>query len=114
MAYLLRDKLFSCFPRGYKSGFIIYPRSKTPKSKNQYDVLCAFPVNAYSNNRFGLHGCGRSLDDPTGRSNHCNDQGITSLRTWFSHHQFGLKRNPNSVKGQCGFDTITKHAACSQ
>lgn len=100
LAFLRKDQLFSRFPRGYESGFIIYPHLKTPKGKNEYDVLCAFPVDANTEARYGKHGCGASFDDKTGESKHCNDQNIKSIKKWILHYKTVMKRNPNFVAGQ--------------
>lgn len=46
-----KDQLFNKFSGDYVSGLIIYRHLKTSKEKNNYDVLCAFPVHAYTESR---------------------------------------------------------------
>lgn len=111
MAYLRKDQIFHGFPFGHDSGFIIYPHLKTPKGKNKYDVLCAFPLDAYTDSRNGKHGCGPSRDDPSGKSGHCDKQGITTLKKWIVQYEQITNSNSFLPTKQCGFDTTTKHGA---
>lgn len=112
VGFLRKDQLFHSFPGGYDSGFILYPHLRTPRGKARFDVLCAFPVNAHTNDRSGRHACGRSNDDRTGNSKHCHAQRITSIKAWISHYEKIVhSKNKNFIKKQCGFDTTTKDSA---
>lgn len=102
--YLRADQQFSQFPRGYNSGFIIYPHLKTPAGKNTYKVYCAFPVDGATDGREG-HGCGRSTGDVVGTSRHCDRQGIVTFSKWVSLFNSIMNSNdPNLVNRQCAFD----------
>lgn len=110
-AFLREDTPFEKFPRGYDTGFIIYPHWKTPEKENTYKVYCAFPLDAHTDGRAG-HGCERLTSDTTGSSRHCNDQGITSLDKWKSHyHGIMSSWNRNFVVRQCAFDMTKSTAA---
>lgn len=111
-AYLRKDTPFHSFPRGYDTGFIIYPHLETPRKKNKCDVLCAFPLDAHTDARGGSHGCGQSRDDPSGTSRHCDVQGITSFGKWKHHYKSIMHSwNRNFVTRQCGFDMTKRDAA---
>ncbi|AHG22556.2 hypothetical protein Z042_00590 [Chania multitudinisentens RB-25] len=103
-AYIRADQQFSSFPRGYDSGFIIYPHLNTPKNKNTYKVYCAFPVDGGTDRRAG-HGCGKSFDDTLGTSQNCGKQGIDTYGKWVSHFNNIMNSNDsNFVSRQCAFD----------
>lgn len=103
-AYIRSDQQFSSFPRGYDSGFIIFPHLKTPAGKNTYKVYCAFPVDGGTDGRAG-HGCGKSGNDTTGMSEHCDKQGINTINKWITHFNTIMNSNDqNFVSRQCAFD----------
>lgn len=103
VAFLRKDTRFSQFPRGYDSGFIIYPHLKTPSRKNIYSVLCAFPLDAHSDNRLD-HGCGRSRSERFGHSRRCDAVGLTSYISWIAYYEILMALNANVVTEQCGFE----------
>lgn len=112
MAFLRVDSIFSQFPSGYETGFIVYPHLLTPRNKHRKRVYCAFPVDGHTDGRRG-HGCGQSRkrDDPKGTSKHCNSQGINSFDKWFAHYNKIVKRRGYFVRKQCAFDMTKKTAA---
>lgn len=108
-AFLRHDQPFSSFPRGYDSGFIMYPQLKTPVGKNTYKVYCAFPTDGGTDSRSG-HGCGMYNNEAM--SNHCDRVGITSYNAWVNNfNRIINSNNPNFVDRQCAFDmTIASRA----
>lgn len=103
-AYIRTDQQFSSFPRGYDSGFIIYPHLHTPPNKNTYRVYCAFPLDGGTDSRAG-HGCGKSIDDTSGTSQHCDKQGIDTFAKWVVHfNDIMNSNNKNFITRQCAFD----------
>lgn len=111
LGYLRRDQTFSRFPRDYDSGFIVYPHFETPSSKNTYEVLCSFPVDAHTDNR-NNHGCGLSIGDDTEQSKPCHEQNINSLKKWKRHFdEIISSNNAKFVTRQCGFDLTRENSA---
>jgi len=111
VAFLRKDQLFSEFPRGYESGFIIYPHSETPLGKNIYKVYCAFPMDANADRRKG-HGCGINFIDKSKKGVHCRKQNINSLDKWKTQYEQIMKsRDTNFVTRQCAFDMTIESAA---
>lgn len=109
-AYLRADQLFDRFPQGYETGFILYPHMQTPHEKTKYDVLCAFPVDGWTDSRHGRHRCGQYHDDKSGKSKECDHQQIISIRRWIRHFK-DIESSHNSFlpTRQCGFDTTTRY-----
>jgi len=111
VAFLRKDQKFDAFPRGYDSGFIVYPHSKTPKKKNAYKIFCAFPMDANADRRSG-HGCGKNSIDHSQTGGHCHKQNIKSFDKWKTHFNNILgSRDKNFVTRQCAFDMTSKSAA---
>ncbi|CAH0762351.1 unnamed protein product [Bemisia tabaci] len=107
MGYLRRDAQWAGFPYGYVSGFIMYPQSKTPWTKTKTGVICAFPLDAHSDERTGKYACGESQQDTIGESGHCHAQGIFSFRDWLAHYH---RVSFNFSHTQCGFDMTAPQA----
>nr|XP_018918087.1 PREDICTED: uncharacterized protein LOC109044707 [Bemisia tabaci] len=107
MGYLRRDAQWAGFPYGYVSGFIMYPQSKTPWTKTKTRVICAFPLDAHSDERTGKYACGESQQDTIGESGHCHAQGIFSFRDWLAHYH---RVSFNFSHTQCGFDMTAPQA----
>lgn len=55
--FLHKDSIFSVLGHDYDSGLILYPLTKTPDGMNRLKVLCAFPVNGWTDTRQYNHGC---------------------------------------------------------
>jgi len=111
LAYLRSDQVFSRFPRGYDSGYIVYPHLETPLQKNKYKVFCSFPMDAHTDAREG-HGCGKSRRDRIEGSKNCHKQNIKTFDTWKSHFDSIMNSgNKNFVVRQCGFDMTKRSAA---
>lgn len=103
VSFLRKDTPFYRLPRGYDSGFILYPHLKTPPQKKTYEVYCAFPVDAYTEYRDD-HGCGKSNIDPTETSKSCDVQGIKTIADWTAHYnRIESSTNPRFDIRQCGF-----------
>lgn len=111
-AFLRKDTRFIRFPRGYDSGFIIYPHSLTPPKKNKYKVLCAFPVDAHTDDRED-RGCGQSRSDQQiGSSKPCDKQEITSITKWIPYYERTTRSADRSfVVMQCGFNMTKRETA---
>lgn len=111
-AFLRKDTRFIRFPRGYDSGFIIYPHSLTPPKKNKYKVLCAFPVDAHTDDRED-RGCGQSRSDQQiGSSKPCDKQEITSITKWIPYYERTTRGTDRSfVVMQCGFNMTKRETA---
>jgi len=111
VAFLRKDQLFSKFPRGYDSGFIIYPHSETPVGKNIYKIYCAFPMDANADRRKG-HGCGINYVDKSKKGVHCRKQNIKSFDKWKAQYKKIMKsRHRSFVTRQCAFDMTIESAA---
>lgn len=94
----------------FTSGFVIFPPSKTPTHKYRVKALCAFPMDAKTDERETNHACTGSNDDsydeaPT-KSGFCRPQGITDLAKWTAHtNTINSIKNPHYVwECQCAFD----------
>lgn len=110
VAFLREDTPFTGFPFGYDSGFIIYPHHETPKKKNTYKVFCAFPVDGWTDFRAG-HRCGKNTGDGSGKSSHCDTQGITTYNKWKEHYRQVTSARGNFAANQCAFDMTKSTAA---
>lgn len=110
MGFLRNDHSFSRLGKGYDAGFILYPHLLTPNEKNTQKVLCAFPVDAYTDYR-GDRGCGLRNSDTIGSSQQCDAQNITSFTQWLSHFNKTSSENPCFQIRQCGFDMTKETAA---
>lgn len=97
-SYLRDDAKFSRLAYGRKNGLIFYPTANRPGGKLDVPVLCAFPIDAATNNRADK-GCGVSSNQ-TINSDLCRTQGIFTAEQWKTHYQQGN----NSHSNQCGFD----------
>jgi len=97
-SYLRQGATFTNLAFGYTSGFIVYPLSSTPPSLYPLEVLCAYPIDANSDNRVDL-GCGYNRAYP-GYSGPCQAQGIQTASQWLSHYRTA---GASSHLYQCGF-----------
>lgn len=98
-SYMRADIKFGKLAYGYKSGFILYPQSKTPKSMTTLRVLCMFPIDGDTDRRNNA-GCGTHQFFPKD-SKECGKQGITRSNSWLSHY---TRTRGNRRQHTCAFD----------
>ena len=95
-SYLSKDSKFT-HVYGYKNGFIFYPVLNRPAGTMQIEVLCAYPMDAGTNNRVAA-GCGSHYMDAAG-SGPCLTVGIRNSALWVARwNQYKMGYN------MCGFD----------
>lgn len=95
-SYLRKDSRYNKLAYGYVNGYIFLPVFYA-NGKLTPQVLCAFPIDAATNNRTGT-GCG---DYPgVAGSGPCQSQNIYNASAWIAHYTAGN----NSHTHQCGFD----------
>lgn len=108
-SFLRADSKFSRLAYGYTNGLIFKPYQLVGAGKLNPTVLCAFPVDAWTDGRTSK-GCGAHTLFPL-VSGPCQSQGITTAPQWVSH--FSQPSN-NENAHSCGFDVSsggTGHAA---
>lgn len=110
-SYLRVDTPFLRFPWIYTSGFTLFSPSDTPANKEKVEALCAFPIDGYTYDRGGKHGCGQAHDDPVGTSKPCDRIGITSFDEWLANYFTIRENNSNFPQRQCGLDMTLSDAA---
>jgi len=98
-SYLRIDSTFLGVHNNFGNGFVFYPLMETPSAKHSVEVLCAFPINALTDER-AEQGCGAYPTYPT-ESQRCSAIGITTAEQWFNHFATVGAFNPAH---QCGFD----------
>ncbi|WP_244911095.1 Ig-like domain-containing protein [Burkholderia humptydooensis] len=99
-SWLRTDNNFANLVFNYNNGFIFFPALETPSDKDSnIAVLCAFPMDADTNNRNSLQGCGPSNTYPL-ESQPCNEQGIITAQQWIDHFNLGA----NKYRYQCGWN----------
>lgn len=100
-SYLRRDNNFShfVFDSINSNGFIFYPIFDTPAGKLHIDVLCHYPNDGWSDNRWAdRNGCG-SHPGTAGSGPSCGELGITTGAQW------GAKYPPGTPGSHiCSFD----------
>jgi len=108
VSYLRKDVKFRQLAYGYKSGFIFDTAQDNPAGSVDHKVLCAFPVDAASDDR-SRNGCGDS-SRTAGKEDFCGAMGITTAEQW-------LKRYRNAAgpshSWQCGFNVQGANAAAA-
>lgn len=97
-SFLRKDAKFKQLAFGYKSGFIFDAVLDNPADHVDYNVLCAFPIDAGSNDR-QQNGCGDS-SRTTAAENFCDQMGIATAEQWLSRY----RANGSSHAAQCSFD----------
>lgn len=98
-SWLRQDNNFANLVYNYRNGFIFYPVFDTPSGKNSdIQVLCAFPMDADTNARSTLQGCGPT-PDYSADSRPCTDQGIDTAAQWLAKFNRGNDR----YHYQCGW-----------
>lgn len=110
-SFLRADMASGRLAYGYKSGFIFFPIMKVPPQLEDIEILCAFPLDAHSNDRSD-HGCGahKSYPDTSGP---CQGQSppITTADAWLAH--FRQVKTVPQQQHQCGFDVRDNTPATS-
>lgn len=96
---------------GYKSGFIFFPIMAMPPGMEDIEILCAFPLDAHSNDR-EAPGCGPHKNYPD-TSGPCQSQSppITTAAAWLNH--FRQVKTVPQQQHQCGFDVRDSTPATS-
>lgn len=105
-SWLRADTNFSSLGGNYVNGFFFYPILSKPSGTEKIEILCYFPVNANTNGRPTLQGCGPHTSYPT-TSGPCHEltPKVDTAATWYSHYT-SVTANRNSH--QCGFDVRDK------
>lgn len=102
-SYLRKDAKFTKLAYGYLNGMILYPYAHAPEYKNtDLDVMCAFPIDAGTNERTNA-GCGAHWAYPD-TSISCQEQGVFTSKTWIAHYD-DVDVGGNKNAHQCGFTT---------
>ncbi|MFG0411249.1 hypothetical protein [Pseudomonas sp. NY5710] len=96
-SWLRQDSNFGK-PFGNQNGLILYPNQAVPKDKvADLHVLCAFPINANTNQRPTLQGCG-PITGYESTTDTCQALGIITAQQW-------LERYPQAGNYRvCGWD----------
>lgn len=106
-SYIRHDARFDKFKSSGSHGYTLYPllgkyRYGGADRKIKLDVLCAFPLDGWTDDRTDK-GCGPDtvyLQD----SRPCQGQGITTAQQWFALYNGKGEINPADGRYQCGFD----------
>lgn len=98
-SYLRKDATFSKLAYGHNNGFTLTPYNHAPEGTIEPEVLCAFPADAATNNRFS-QGCGDSQSTAE-KEDLCQTLGITTAELWRNAF-FAAGKNHSR---QCAFDT---------
>lgn len=98
-SFLRADSKFSRLAYGYTNGLIFKPYRLAGAGKLQPKVLCAFPVDSWTDGRSNK-GCGAHSQFPS-VSRPCQAQGVTTAQQWATHfNQPSANKNTHA----CGFD----------
>ncbi|WP_182656367.1 hypothetical protein [Stenotrophomonas lacuserhaii] len=69
-------------PFGRQNGFILYPSQEAPGNRTaDMQILCSFPINASTDRRPTLQGCG-PIESETLTTDTCQRLGISTARQW--------------------------------
>ncbi|CAI1917298.1 N-acyl homoserine lactonase [Serratia marcescens] len=98
-SYLRKDAKFKRLAYGYKNGFIIHPSVQIPDGRVDFPVLCAFPVDSYTNER-SEHGCGENVRRGGGKGKPCDEQGVTTADDWIKNY----RKEGGQDFYQCGYN----------
>lgn len=110
-SYLRSDAKFNQVPYYMVDGFIVRPWLQAT-NKFHIQVLCAFPVDGYTDRRSAA-GCGPSALYPND-SDLCHLQGIQTAAQWKAHYESIPANAPNRMQHQCAFsvrDSDNNYAA---
>ena len=97
-AYLRKDAKMNRLPWFLESGFIFDTVMDNPADHQDYKVLCAYPIDAASDNR-GQNGCGDS-SLTSAVEKFCDQIGVQTSEQWVADYR---KKNA-SHHAQCAFD----------
>lgn len=105
-SWLRADTNFSSLGGNYVNGFFFYPSLSKPSGTEKIEILCYFPVNANTNSRPTLQGCGPHTSYPT-TSGPCHEltPKVDTAATWYTHY---TSVSSNQTSHQCGFDVRDK------
>jgi hypothetical protein len=98
-SFLRADSKFNRLAYGYTNGLIFKPYVLAGTGKLNPEVLCAFPVDAWTDGRVNK-GCGAHSQFPS-VSGPCQAQGITTAQQWATHFN---TPSANKNTHSCGFD----------
>lgn len=100
-SYIRKDANFDRLVWGIAHGFIFYPYLNAPAGKVHPEVLCSFPIEAYT---WVRNGCGPTSYHPVD-SDVCQKQGITTAAQWKVHIEKGPLGGGDGIYTYvCGFD----------
>lgn len=100
-SYLRKDAKFQNLLFGQNSGLIFNPILATPPGKLKIEILCAYPIDGWSQLR-DKPGCGGHPYYPT-QSLRCQTIGITTAEQWMAHWR-AVPTPGNGPAYQCSFD----------
>jgi hypothetical protein len=99
-SYLRTDAKLARLAYGYNNGLIFYPDFGAPQGKMDPDYLCAFPMDADTNNRT-QNGCGlRNSSYPDTKP--CQEWNVTTGAAWVADYTNGAFQH--SANYGCGFE----------
>ncbi len=102
-SYLRKDSKYQKLAYGYTNGLIFFPQQQAPAGKTAIPTLCAFPIDASTDNRVDK-GCGEYTGHP--ESTTCQSQNIFTADEWYQHYvQYSSQH-----ASECGFDLRTSTA----
>ncbi|AJC22353.1 hypothetical protein [Pandoraea pulmonicola] len=104
-SYLRKDAKFGGFKSGGTNGLTLFPALgpyKGPSGQDKVEVLCAFPMDGWTDHRPTDHGCGPTQTFPS-QSVLCQQQGIFTAQAWLNHWN-AAPGGSNRNLYQCGFD----------
>lgn len=97
-SWIRSDVNFGDLVYAYWNGFIFYPRNEAPTGANVINVRCVFPMDADTNSRPTLEGCGPSTQVPA-TSKPCGAD-IATAAQWLAH----FNALADKYRGQCGWN----------
>ncbi|AXI61521.1 halovibrin HvnA [Pseudomonas kribbensis] len=98
-SFLGKDSKFQKLVFGQNSGFIFYPVLANPVGKLKIEILCAYPIDGWTQLR-DKPGCGAHPYFPT-QSRRCQSMGISTAEQWMTHWR-AAPSSPSAY--QCSFD----------
>lgn len=96
-SFLRKDARYDRLAYSRVNGYMIYPQNDRLAGQLSIDILCAYPIDAATDNRDD-GGCGES-SYATINSEECQLQNIFTADDWLAHYKDGGNNHSN----QCGF-----------
>lgn len=98
--YLRKDIKVNIFFQSRTSGILYYPSMLKPSSKKKAEVKCSFPTDGFTSNG-RADGCGATPG--FSGSGPCQDQGIYTADSWYTHFMSVIQNSNIPYQHQCSF-----------